>query len=107
MLRRYSIRAQASDGAGGWASNDFVLLVRKVGDTAARAPCCRSTALIIAQQLGRPIDAGTFRPGWINSTAAAVGWDSTYLAGPEDLEAERLFDYTILAPIETGGLDDH
>jgi hypothetical protein len=26
---------------GGWSSRDFELLVRKVGDTQARAPCCR------------------------------------------------------------------
>lgn len=43
-----------------------------------------------------------FRPSWINSTAAAVGWDLQYLAGPEDMEAERLFDYGLLAPINTG-----
>ena len=99
---RYVVRAQAADGAGGWSSLDFQLLVRKAGDVGARAPCCRSTALIIAQQLGRPIDATTFRPGWINTSAGAVGWDAGYLGGPEDLEAERLFDYGVLAPLESG-----
>jgi hypothetical protein len=96
------VRAQTADGAGGWVSQDFELVVRKAGDVSARAPCCRSTALIIAQQLGRPIDATTFRPGWINASAGAVGWDAGYLGGPEDMEAERLFDYGILAPLESG-----
>lgn len=40
---------------GGWASKDFELLIRKVGDTEARAPCCRTTANIVAQQLGSVI----------------------------------------------------
>eukprot|EP00878_Enallax_costatus_P047024 GHUV01057383.1.p1 GENE.GHUV01057383.1~~GHUV01057383.1.p1 ORF type:complete len:500 (+),score=122.35 GHUV01057383.1:95-1594(+) len=99
---RYIIRAQASDMMGGWASKDFDVLVRKAGDTHGRAPCCRTTANIIAQQLGRPIDPYSFRPAWINSSATAVGWDWNYLMGSEDLEAERLFDYGLLAPVETG-----
>jgi hypothetical protein len=32
----------------------------------------------------------------------AAGWDWDYLQGPEDLEAERLFDYGLLAPVDTG-----
>jgi hypothetical protein len=59
--------------------------------------------LIIAQQLGRPIDSAVFRPEWINSSAGAVGWETSYLQQPADLEAERLFDYGILAPATTGG----
>lgn len=99
---RYTIRVQAADDAGGWTSQDVQLLVRKAGDVSGRAPCCRSTGLIIAQQLGRPIDSAVFRPAWINASAAAVGWDAGYLSGPEDLEAERLFDYSLLAPLDTG-----
>lgn len=99
---RYTIRVQATDGAGGWASQDVTLLVRKVGDGTGAAACCRSTGLIIAQQLGRPIDPTTFRPSWLASSAGAVGWEPGYLTGPEDLEAERLFDYGLLAPLDTG-----
>eukprot|EP00879_Flechtneria_rotunda_P022569 GHRR01023831.1.p2 GENE.GHRR01023831.1~~GHRR01023831.1.p2 ORF type:complete len:189 (+),score=60.11 GHRR01023831.1:160-726(+) len=87
---------------GGWSAKDFEVLVRKVGDLQGKAPCCRSTALIITQQLGRPIDPTTYRPEWLNTSAAAVGWDWDYLMGPEDLEAERLFDYGLLAPTQTG-----
>jgi hypothetical protein len=101
---RYTIRVQAADTAGGWSSQDVTLLVRKAGDSSGSAACCRSTGLIIAQQLGRPIDPTAFRPPWLGSRAAAVGWESGYLQGPEDLEAERLFDYTLLAPLETGEL---
>lgn len=110
---RYIIRAQVSDwSSGSWASKDFELLVRKAGDTQGLAPCCRSTGLIIAQQLGRPIDSAVFRPVWINSSAAAVGWDTSYLEQPVDMEAERLFDYGILAATNTGeqsiaGLCEH
>jgi hypothetical protein len=99
---RYTIRVQAADNAGGWSSQDVTLLVRKAGDNSGSAACCRSTGLIIAQQLGRPIDPTAFRPPWLASRAAAVGWEAGYLQGPEDLEAERLFDYTLLAPLETG-----
>jgi hypothetical protein len=102
LLRRYVVRVQAADDYGGWSSQGVVLLVRKAGDTASKAACCRSTALIVAQQLGRPIDPTTFRPAWINASASAVGWESSYLQGPEDLEAERLFDYTVLAPLDAG-----
>jgi hypothetical protein len=101
-LCRYTIRVQAADGAGGWASQDVTLIVRKAGDGSGTAPCCRSTGLIIAQQLGRPIDPTTFRPPWLSSSAGAVGWEPGYLTGPEDLEAERLFDYSLLAPLDTG-----
>lgn len=104
LLRfRYTIRVQAADDFGGWSSQDVSLIVRKAGDSSGTAACCRSTGLIVAQQLGRPIDATTFRPPWIAARAAAVGWDPAYLNGPEDLEAERLFDYGLLAPLETGG----
>lgn len=102
---RYTVHVQVSDDAGSWASHGVQLIVRKAGDDTAKAACCRSTGLIIAQQLGRPIDPATFRPSWINSSAAAVGWDAKYLLGPEDLEAERLFDYTLLAPLDTGVTD--
>jgi hypothetical protein len=40
-LLRYVIRLQASDGRGGWATQDHVVIVRKRGDTAESAPCCR------------------------------------------------------------------
>lgn len=64
--------------------------------------CCRTTANIVALQLGRPIDPKRFRPAWLNVSAMAAGWDWDYLQGPEDLEAERLFDYGLLAPVDTG-----
>lgn len=97
------MRVQASDMAGGHAARDFPLLVRKRGDAAGRAPCCRSSGLVLAQQLGRPISQSDFRPAWLNASAAAVGWAASYLTdGPEDLEAERLFDYGLLAPLDAG-----
>ncbi|WIA29149.1 hypothetical protein OEZ86_011660 [Tetradesmus obliquus] len=98
----YIVRAQASDMMSGWSTRDIELLVRKAGDTQARAPCCRTTANIVALQLGRPIDPKRFRPAWLNVSAMAAGWDWDYLQGPEDLEAERLFDYGLLAPVDTG-----
>ncbi len=79
------------------------MIVRKAGDNGSGAACCRSTGLIITQQLGRPIDPVAFRPSWLASSAGPVGWESGYLQGTEDLEAERLFDYGVLAPLETGG----
>jgi hypothetical protein len=81
------------------------LIVRKAGDSSGTAACCRSTGHIIAQQLGRPIDPVTFRPPWLAASAAAVGWEGTYLQDPEDLEAERFFDYSILAPLDAGPLN--
>lgn len=62
-----------------------------VSDRVSTGWCCR-----------RPVDPYSFRPSWINSSAAAVGWDWDYLLGPEDLEAERLFDYGLLAPVDSG-----
>jgi hypothetical protein len=56
----------------------------------------------VALQLGRPIDAKHFRPAWLNVSAMAAGWDWDYLQGAEDLEAERLFDYGLLAPVDAG-----
>jgi hypothetical protein len=93
---------QAADDNGGWSSQDVAVIVRKAGESSGTAACCRSTGLIIAQQLGRPIDPTAFRPPWIAASAAAMGWEDSYLQGPEDLEAERLFDYSILAPLDAG-----
>jgi hypothetical protein len=63
--------------------------------------CCRQTALIVTSQLGRPIHTRQFRPKSLESAAAAAGWSPSYMQGPEDLEAERLFDYGMLAPFES------
>lgn len=48
---RYVVRAQASDMLGGWNNKDFELLVRKVGDPQARAPCCRYCRQILHHDL--------------------------------------------------------
>ncbi len=58
----------------------------------------RHTGLVIAQQLGRPISSTTFRSAEAFSSAMTkLGWNQAYWE-QEDVEAERLFDYTILAP---------
>ncbi|KAF6266656.1 hypothetical protein COO60DRAFT_1623446 [Scenedesmus sp. NREL 46B-D3] len=119
---RYIIRAQASDMMSGWSSRDYELLVRKLethrqghpaagtepttllraGRQTPAACLCRTTANVVALQLGRPVDAKHFRPAWLNVSAMSAGWEWDYLHGPEDLEAERLFDYGLLAPVEAG-----
>ena len=82
---------------GTLATRDHAVLVRKQGDTARRAPCCRYSSHVVAQQLGRPVHHTQFRPAALAPLFAALGWDSGYTEG-EDLEAERLFDYGLLAP---------
>lgn len=64
----------------------------------------RQTAQIVAQSLGRPISATTFRDPSLAAVAAArLGWSKQYYE-QEDLEAERLFDYGLLAPpLSAGG----
>ena len=85
---------------------DHPLLVRKRGDPggALGAPCCRHTAGVVAQQIGRPISDSEFRSATSARQAQqALGWSADYFAN-EDLEAERLFDYGVLAPpVPAGG----
>jgi hypothetical protein len=66
--------------------------------------CNRHTGNIITQQLGRPVDSEHYRPASLQEGAAALGWSPAYMAGPEELETERLFDYGSLAPLITGDL---
>jgi hypothetical protein len=94
---RYAVRAAAADGSGAVAVRDHFIVVRKRGDTGAAAPCCRHAALVVAQALGRPAERLAFRPPRVYAHAAALGWPRSYVDGA-DLEAERLFDYSSLAP---------
>ena len=94
---RWLVRAQASDGRGAVATRDHSVLVRKVGDTQRRAPCCRHTPHIVAGALGRPLDHTVFRAPSVYAAAERLGWSREYVDGA-DVEAERLFDYTVLAP---------
>jgi hypothetical protein len=101
---RYIVRARVSDGSGRVAWKDLVVTVYKKGDTAVRAaPCCRHTSYITAHNLGRPVDKTYFRAKGSEMTALGVdfGWSSEYWSGA-DVEAERLFDYSILAPAMQG-----
>lgn len=94
---RYIVRAQASDGLGEVVTQDLAVVVRKTGDTQKNAACCRHTAYITAQQIGRPIDQMAYRSAAVQQGAGLLGWSPVYMVGA-DLEAERLFDYGILAP---------
>ncbi|KAG7666857.1 hypothetical protein NADE_003344 [Nannochloris sp. 'desiccata'] len=96
---RYTLRARVSDGSGCVVWKDLVVTVYKTGDSAGRAPCCRQTPYLIAHNLGRPIDRTHFRAKTSEITALSnsFGWSSEYWNGA-DIEAERLFDYSILAP---------
>ena len=65
--------------------------------------CCRHTGMITAQQLGRPVSPTHFRAEAAAAAAAAkMGWSKSYF-DQEDLEAERLFDYGLLAPAADRG----
>jgi hypothetical protein len=67
---------------------------------------CRYTPNLLAQQFGRPIHATVFRDPSVYSYGSALGWSQEYLDN-EDLEAERLFDYGILAPAPAGARQPH
>lgn len=97
---RFTIRARVinSNSNGQLIQQDRHIIVRKIGDIAAVAPCCRTTSLVTAQQLGRPISNTYFRSSLASTSAIGTGWsDENYWNGA-DLESERLFDFTILAP---------
>jgi hypothetical protein len=96
---RYTVRSRVSDGSGRVIWKDLVVTVYKKGDSAARAPCCRTSSYITAHNLGRPIDRTHFRAtnSEITALRSSLGWSSEYWNGA-DIEAERLFDYSILAP---------
>lgn len=94
---RYVIRARASDGRGHTAVTDTAVLVRRVGDTARRAACCRHTSLVVGGAAGRPIHRTAYHSNSTLRHAAMLGWSDAYVAST-DLEAERLFDYGMLAP---------
>jgi hypothetical protein len=57
----------------------------------------------MAQQMGRPLDLSTYRSAAVMQGAAQLGWTQEYMQN-EDLEAERLFDYGLLAPEVLGAL---
>ncbi|GAX85071.1 hypothetical protein CEUSTIGMA_g12491.t1 [Chlamydomonas eustigma] len=96
---RYIIRLEATDGRGGLLSQDHIVLVRKDNDTARAAPCCRYAATVITAQQGRPIHNKVYRDPSLYEYASSLGWPSGGYMDEEDLEAERLFDYGILAPL--------
>lgn len=58
---------------------DHAVLVRKQGDTARRAPCCRHSTYVTAQQLGRPVHQTQFRPPSLGALAANLGWSPEYM----------------------------
>ena len=63
-------------------------------------PFFRYTASVITAQQGRPIHSGVFRDPSLYAFAQSLGWPvSKGYMDNEDLEAERLFDYGILAPL--------
>lgn len=96
---KFLIRAMVSHGDGLVDSQDMTILVRKIGDVLLTAPCCATTPYITALQLGRPIDQTTFRGDAVYKGATELGWiDAKYGLYGEDMESERLFDYSILAP---------
>lgn len=116
---RYVIRVEAVDFHGGYVSKDLELLVRKQGDIHRQARCCRQTGSIVTAQGGRPTSQSTYNDTTAAQNAAALGWPTTGGSGAspsqtlgeylryEDQEAERLFDWGVLAPMsvmELGGL---
>lgn len=94
---RYIVRARVLYWSGQTVHYDHVVIVRKIDDAGAAA-CCRQTPLIIAQQLGRPGDRTYHRAEWSKEQALnTFGWSLNDWQGP-DVEAERLYDYGLLAP---------
>lgn len=79
------------------------MIVRKVGDIEGKAKCCRTTGMLIALQQGRPIHAKNYRDPsvYAHTKDPQFNWDEHYL-NTEDLEAERLFDFGMLAPTVIG-----
>ncbi len=65
--------------------------------------CDRHSGHHMAQQMGRPLDLSTYRSAAVMQGAAQLGWTQEYMQN-EDLEAERLFDYGLLAPEVLGAL---
>ena len=61
------------------------------------SPIVRYSGSLITAQQGRPIHNRVFRHASLYEYAGALGWPDGYM-DEEDLEAERLFDYGILAP---------
>ncbi|KDD72595.1 hypothetical protein H632_c3146p0, partial [Helicosporidium sp. ATCC 50920] len=59
---RFVVRLEASSGRGQVFAADRSLLVRKTGDVAALAPCCRHTPFVAASQLLRPVHESVFAP---------------------------------------------
>ncbi|PNH11434.1 A disintegrin and metalloproteinase with thrombospondin motifs 7 [Tetrabaena socialis] len=102
MPGRYTVRLEATDLAGLVVAWDAHVLVRKLGDTQRRAACCRSTGMVVAGQAGRPLHSTRFRDPAVSGLALGLGWPADNLAA-EDLEAERLFDYGVLAPAHNPG----
>ena len=95
---RWLIRLEATDGTGTINSTDCYISVFKLRDWRREAPCCRTTPFIIAEQLGRPLHRSIFREeSTMNAGREQLGWTKQYLER-DDLESERLFDYSILAP---------
>eukprot|EP01023_Acetabularia_acetabulum_P004041 TRINITY_DN116_c1_g1_i2.p1 TRINITY_DN116_c1_g1~~TRINITY_DN116_c1_g1_i2.p1 ORF type:complete len:238 (-),score=29.82 TRINITY_DN116_c1_g1_i2:114-800(-) len=100
---KYLVRTFVSDKTGSFDQKDFTFIVRKLGDTEAAAPCCRSTGLIVAGQKGRPSHPKVFQHSQVVKLSRDLGWDLEYIH-KDDLEAERLFDYTLLAPYKAGAV---
>ena len=64
---------------GSLVTRDQAILVRKQGDPARLAPCCRTGSYVVAQQLGRPLHETQFRPTMLDTLAAQLGWDKEYM----------------------------
>lgn len=94
---RYLARVEVTSTEGLITTHDHAFLVRKAGDPGT-APCCRHSAVPVAGQLGRPISDVRYRDPTSAAQAAALGWSAAYWQR-EDLEAERLFDFSVLAPL--------
>jgi hypothetical protein len=94
---RYLARVEVTSTEGLITTHDHAFLVRKAGNPGT-APCCRHSAVPVAGQLGRPISDVRYRDPTSAAQAAALGWSAAYWQR-EDLEAERLFDFSVLAPL--------
>ncbi|KAL4855201.1 Calponin y domain-containing protein [Chlorella vulgaris] len=94
---RYLARVEVTSTEGLITTHDHAFLVRKAGDPGT-APCCRHSAVPVAGQLGRPISDVRYRDPTSAAQAAPLGWSAAYWQR-EDLEAERLFDFSVLAPL--------
>lgn len=94
-----TLRLQVTSMQGHTATHDHALLVRKQGDSKGAAPCCRHSAVPVAQQLGRPISDTVYRDGTAAQQAAALGWSDDYWqVGPAAAAAAAAADSAVRCP---------